>query len=129
MPLLEVVGFTSTEKTFAVAFVFMSRETTDHYEWALERVKIICGNRLPDVITTNRELALINAIGKVFPNAKHIICNVHLIRNIEENGWYKTRSVAQQNKFKQDCMGLFSSHSITTYEERLHKMKVKWGDK
>ncbi|XP_024965942.1 protein FAR1-RELATED SEQUENCE 5-like [Cynara cardunculus var. scolymus] len=35
MPLLEIVGVTSTNKTFCVAFVFMYKEKISNYTWAL----------------------------------------------------------------------------------------------
>ncbi|XP_062014300.1 uncharacterized protein LOC133730793 [Rosa rugosa] len=40
-PLFEIVGVTSTEKTFSVAFVYMSREVEDNYTWALSRLKTL----------------------------------------------------------------------------------------
>ncbi|XP_040374379.1 uncharacterized protein LOC121052734 [Rosa chinensis] len=40
-PLFEIVGVTSTEKTFNVAFVYMSREVEDNYTWALSRLKTL----------------------------------------------------------------------------------------
>ena len=74
-PLLEIVGVTSTELTFSVAFVFMDHEYEDNYTWAMERLKsLMRSNIFPRVVVTDRELALINAIHKVFPNTNTLLC-------------------------------------------------------
>ncbi|KAM6555829.1 hypothetical protein CsatB_002848 [Cannabis sativa] len=79
LPLLEIVGVTSTEYTFSIAFVFLNSEQEDNYTWALDRLKTMMGiDFLPNVIITDRELALINAIEKVFPAAKHLLCRSYI---------------------------------------------------
>ena len=75
MPLLEIVGVTSTNKTFSIAFVFMYREKVSNYIWALDCLKSkIYDNFYPISIVTDRELALINACKEVFPSAKRLLC-------------------------------------------------------
>ncbi|GJU29831.1 FAR1-related sequence 5-like protein [Tanacetum coccineum] len=60
MPFVEIVGITSTSKTFCIAFAFISEEKEKNYEWVLERLKLTLeGCMLPRVIITDRELALI----------------------------------------------------------------------
>ncbi|XP_052171683.1 PKS-NRPS hybrid synthetase cheA-like [Diospyros lotus] len=82
-PLLEIVGVTSTELTFPVAFVFMNHEYEDNYTWAMERLKNVMGsNACPGVIVTDRELALMNAIYKVFPSTTTLLCRWHISKNI-----------------------------------------------
>ena len=39
MPLLEIVGVTSTGLTFFAGFVFISSEQESNFTWALERVR------------------------------------------------------------------------------------------
>jgi len=38
-PLLEIIGITSTNMTFVVAFAYLSYEITNNFEWALSKVK------------------------------------------------------------------------------------------
>ncbi|KAK8920994.1 hypothetical protein KSP39_PZI020820 [Platanthera zijinensis] len=86
MPLLSIVGMTSTQQSFFSAFVFLSNETEDSYKWALEHFKtILHQNSLPLVLVTDRELALLNVIKVVFPTSKHILCQVHIHRNVLAN--------------------------------------------
>jgi MULE transposase domain len=82
MPLFNIVGFTCTYKTFNVGFVFMSNELECNYCWALREFKKITE---PKVICTDRELALMNAIGIVFPNTKNLLCIWHINKNILAN--------------------------------------------
>jgi hypothetical protein len=51
MPLLNIVGLSSFNKTFFVGFCFMKEELEPDYQWALERVKnIYTGVELPGII-------------------------------------------------------------------------------
>ncbi|KAK3206077.1 hypothetical protein Dsin_020123 [Dipteronia sinensis] len=77
------VGVTSTELTFSVAFVFLENERVDNYTWVLEKLKTVMDeNMLPSVILTDREIALMNAIQNVFPNASNLLCRWHISRNV-----------------------------------------------
>src|ERR1044072_752754 len=80
IPLLEIVGLTSTHKTFSVDFCYMASESTDHYVWALECMKsLIADNaRLPKVIVTDRDLALLSASTECLPDATHLLCLFHI---------------------------------------------------
>ncbi|KAJ1407064.1 MULE transposase domain [Sesbania bispinosa] len=71
LPLLEVVGVTSTELTFSVAFAYMEQEKADNFTWVLEKLKTMIPfpDVSPQVIVTDRDIALMNAVEKVFPNA------------------------------------------------------------
>lgn len=40
IPLLEIVGVTSTNMTFCVAFVYMHREKEVNYPWALNCLRL-----------------------------------------------------------------------------------------
>ncbi|XP_024995354.1 protein FAR1-RELATED SEQUENCE 5-like [Cynara cardunculus var. scolymus] len=75
MSLLEIVGVTSTNKTFCVAFVFMHKEKISNYTWALNCLQSLMeGCLYPRVIVTDRELALMKACNIVFPGAKRLLC-------------------------------------------------------
>lgn len=74
-PLVEIVGVTSTRKTFSVGFAFIHREKETNYTWVLNCVKSILDKCMhPRVIITDRELALINACETVFPDATRQLC-------------------------------------------------------
>ncbi|CAJ0836910.1 6421_t:CDS:2, partial [Entrophospora sp. SA101] len=83
MLLLNVVGMTSFNTTFFSCFAFLKDEKEADYEWALTCIsKIFNGMSHPKVIVTDRELALMNAIGRIFPGAHHLLCIWHINKNI-----------------------------------------------
>jgi hypothetical protein len=83
-PLLEIVGITSTDKTFVVGFGYMECEKMENYCWVLEKLKglFIKQDLFPNVILTDRELALMNAIEVVFPHAVNLLCTWHINKNV-----------------------------------------------
>nr|XP_043621284.1 PKS-NRPS hybrid synthetase cheA-like [Erigeron canadensis] len=57
MPLLEIVGVTSTSKTFSIAIVLLDRERTSNFIWALNCLKMCIGlSYTPRVIITDKIL-------------------------------------------------------------------------
>jgi hypothetical protein len=56
-------------------------KTEPNYSWALEKFKHI--NKIsPKVIVTDRELALMNSLDKVFPGCQNLLCIWHINKNI-----------------------------------------------
>ncbi|KAH7855215.1 hypothetical protein Vadar_022474 [Vaccinium darrowii] len=82
-PLFQIVGVTSTEMMFSVAFAFMDGEKEDNYMWVMDKLKgMMDPDSLPEVVVTDRELALMNAIARVFPKATHLLCRWHIEKNV-----------------------------------------------
>lgn len=84
LPLFEIVGVTSTGLTFNVAFAYMDSERQDNFWWALEKLKelFFSNTSFPQVIVTDRELALMNAIKVVFPSSTNLLCQLHINKNV-----------------------------------------------
>ena len=78
MPMMNMIGIASTFSTFNIGFAFLQAETMETYKWALRALSEIS---VPSIIATDRELALINAIPVIFPNAKNILCQWHINKN------------------------------------------------
>jgi hypothetical protein len=89
MPLFEMVGVTSTDKTFNIAF--LSNEKDDNFTWALQECqKLVRGKEMgPNVVVNDRDPALMNAVDVVFLDAP-LVCCYHVVKNVTE-------------KCKQDC--------------------------
>ncbi|XP_038680894.1 uncharacterized protein LOC119981822 [Tripterygium wilfordii] len=95
LQLLEIVGVTSTDKTFALAFCYMHSEKEENYEWALNCLKeLFDEEELPGVFVMDRELALLNAVRQVFLLAKRMLCRVHIERNVLSKciGFFKIKA-------------------------------------
>ncbi|KAI8563231.1 hypothetical protein RHMOL_Rhmol03G0096200 [Rhododendron molle] len=122
-PLLQIVGITSTERTFSVAFAFINREKEENYTWVLEKLKsMIDSDALPGVIVTDRELALVNAITRVVPTASHLLCRWHIGQNV----YAKCRKMFDETTwalFKHAWDSLVYSPTISLYEQALCTMK------
>ena len=125
MPCLEFVGFTCTNLNFCIAIVFMRNETTEHYVWALRRLKSLFDNKDPTAIMSDRDLAVVKAVPIVFPNAHHLLCRVHVNRNVEARvtGNMCTKSVMH---FTGNIRWLLRSPTEDVYESRLKYLKEKW---
>jgi hypothetical protein len=80
IPLLEVVGVTSTKLTFSIAFAYLEHEREENFTWALERLQDLFYSEklIPNVIVTDRELALMHVIETVYLNASHMLCTFHI---------------------------------------------------
>ncbi|CAH9070133.1 unnamed protein product [Cuscuta europaea] len=74
----------------------------------------------------DRELGLIKALGDVFPESKHILCMVHVMRNIEDKALNLSNMKTIQVSFSKGCMKLFSSTTVDQYEKQLKYMSSKW---
>jgi len=85
LPLLEIVGVTSTELTFSITFILVEAECENNFVWALERLKGLFTrvDSYPKVIVSDRDLVLMNAIGDVFPKASNIRCRFHIDKNVK----------------------------------------------
>ena len=84
MPMLHGVGITATYQTFSAFIVFMRAEREDNYRWALSCLRSLleANDTRPEVMVTDREMALMNAIGTEFPHAKNLLCIWHINHNI-----------------------------------------------
>lgn len=60
----------------------MNARTTT-YTWALDILRSVTGEgALPDVIVTDKEMALMKAISLVFSSATHLLCRWNINRNV-----------------------------------------------
>ena len=65
----------------------MKHERGENYEWALRHLRHLFGQKLPTAIVSDRELGLLKAAERVFPEVKHLLCRVHVHRNVEAIGY------------------------------------------
>ncbi|GJV63922.1 FAR-RED impaired response 1-like protein [Tanacetum coccineum] len=123
LPLLEIVGVTPTNMTFCVAFVFMHREKTHNYEWALRCLKsLMDGCMFPCATVTDKELALINAYNSIFPDTNELLCTWNLNRSVltkckglikSNEGWFN---------FNQMWSALIYSETEEAYTHNLEQL-------
>ncbi|KAI7962268.1 hypothetical protein MJO28_000362 [Puccinia striiformis f. sp. tritici] len=118
MLLLHVVGVDSSNKTFTFTFCFLAREQEEDYQWALEQLKSSLAPHIPDVILTDKEKALMNAIETVFPTTRNLLCQWHMARNLETN-CAQHFSSADYKTFTELWNFLVASYSEQQYKHNL----------
>ncbi|GAU33347.1 hypothetical protein TSUD_166120 [Trifolium subterraneum] len=135
----EGVGFTSTERTYNVGFAWLTNEKEDNFIWALQQLRSLVRNEgsLPKVILTDRDTALMNVVGQVFPTSAAMVCRVHIEKNVGSkiNELVKVR---QGEEVKEEIvwanlekffMHLLYSDTIGVYGDRLMEFRElckKW---
>ncbi|KAI7959610.1 hypothetical protein MJO28_003401 [Puccinia striiformis f. sp. tritici] len=80
IPLLHIIGQTSTNGSFSVGFCLLTREDDASYLWAVECLQrhVWRNERAPKVFLTNRKAALRKALKAVYPDSQ-----AHLTKNIK----------------------------------------------
>lgn len=84
LPILKIVGVTSTKKSYSVGFSFVETEKEDNNSWALEVCWIMLKDRenTVKVIVTDRGITLMNLVAKVSPTPYTLLCRCHIINNV-----------------------------------------------
>lgn len=80
MPLLDMIGIDACQRSFCIAFAFLSGESEEDYVWALDRLKSLydqCSAKPPAVVLTDRCIACINAVERIFPSSASLLCLWH----------------------------------------------------
>jgi len=85
LPLLDFVGVTPIGMTFSVGFSYLEGERLNNVVWALEwfRGIFLRSDALPEVIVTDRDLTLMNAVKTVFPECTNLLCSFHINKNVK----------------------------------------------
>ncbi|KAJ0827926.1 putative MULE transposase domain, FHY3/FAR1 family [Helianthus annuus] len=125
MPFVQIVGITPTNYSFSIAHVVICKEQSDNFVWVLEGIKSMLDECMePRVIVTDRDLALMNACAKVFPNASRYLFRFHIQQNICKH--YKSDTTEEEwQKFLSFWGTLCESPSVPIYEYHLHNLQKR----
>ena len=115
-------------KTFNIAFAFMRNEFHENYTWVLQQLAGWIKSR-PTVIVTDRERGLLKAIPDVFPDAHHMLCLLHIERNIESHALKVTKSKGATYEFQRRSMKLIKSPTHAEFMWQLEYMRGVYGKK
>ncbi|XP_028104573.1 protein FAR1-RELATED SEQUENCE 5-like [Camellia sinensis] len=100
-PFVMLASVTNHFRTTIFAYVLLANETINTYTWVFETFMEAMGNKAPVSILTDGDMAMREATRRVFPDARHRLCNWHLGKNTVSNV-YKSRFA---HAFKQ-CMDM-----------------------
>jgi histone-lysine N-methyltransferase SETD2 len=119
------MGASSTHQSLSLGYCFMQNESKENYVWALKQLKDCYGPQILSfkAVVTDRELALMNAINEVFPDAKNLLCKWHIENNILSN--IKTYfSTPDWEKFEVQWNELSNSITPDIFDQNLAKLKT-----
>jgi hypothetical protein len=86
LPLVNIVGSTTNNRSFFVGSAFIQTETTSSFIWLLECIQELYKQaELPDprIIITDADQALTTAITVIFPTTQHLWCVWHVNKAVQ----------------------------------------------
>ncbi|KAH1193370.1 PKS-NRPS hybrid synthetase [Glycine max] len=124
LPLLDFVGMTPTAMTFSAGFAYLEAERVNNIVWALERFRglFLRNDRLPLVIVTDRDLALMNAVKTVFPESTNLLCRFHIDKNVKA----KCKSLIGEKNVWDYVMDNWGTLVDCPSEHKLHESHQKF---
>ncbi|CAG8715935.1 7915_t:CDS:2 [Gigaspora rosea] len=127
MPLVAICSVDRFGSTYPLAFALVYSETQEFYCWVLQQLSkaliIVTGSAQVATIITDRELALMIAISKVFPHTKHQLCTWHIFKNIKN----KLRREVEIDEFIKDVQKLtYSDLSEGEAEKDITALWIKY---
>ncbi|KAK9666299.1 hypothetical protein RND81_14G175500 [Saponaria officinalis] len=128
-----LVGINNHRSNIMFGCAFLSDEKTETFEWLFNSFNESMGEDvIPTSIFTDQDLAMTNAIEKVYPSSKHRLCQWHIHQNaISHFGSLRHDRTFQQvfNKCLNDCYSEaeFKDTWGTMVEE--YEMVKRWRSK
>jgi hypothetical protein len=151
MPLLDMIGVDSCQRSFCIAFAFLSGESEEDYSWALQQLKSLYQHELPSIVLTDRWLAAMNAVTTWFPSSQALLClwhvnkavlqhcqpafglkSGHIINRPEDNAWDEFYTswhliVASPNEeVYKERLADFERKYVTKYVQEVGYIKTTW---
>jgi MULE transposase domain len=80
LPLLNIVGFTATNRSFVIGQAFLTHEEEEDYVWVLYYEYNL---PTPESITTDKAGGLHNACSTVWPDVPHLLCRWHIDKDVK----------------------------------------------
>ncbi|XP_074302541.1 uncharacterized protein LOC141634137 [Silene latifolia] len=122
LPLVEMVGVTPVGKSFVIAYALVTHESEEKYLWVLRKLKALLNDAVqPNVIVTDCEGGLLNAIPIVFPDSSHLLCLWHIYSNVET----KALDITGQDGWAKHVT--FTLFTAVVEAETEEKFNVAWG--
>jgi hypothetical protein len=119
-PVVVFSGVNHHNQTIVFGIAIVANEIEDTYVWLLETFLEAMQGKMPIFVITDGDLAMRNAIRRVFPKAHHRLCAWHLARNATCN----VKSTRFTALFKK-CM-LFD-YEIVDFERKWSEMVQECG--
>lgn len=130
LPLVEIVGVTSTDLTFTVAFAYLESKRADDFAWALQKLRVLFfkDDAIPQVIVTDKDISLMNAVQSVFPSSTQLFCQSHITKNVKAKCKLLVHSKEKWDSVMDAWDSIMNSPNEDEYQKRLRKLEDVCSD-
>jgi hypothetical protein len=129
MPLLDMIGVDAMQRSFCIAFAFLSGEGEAEYMWALERLRSLYEQYnapLPSVILTDCCITVMNVASALFPTATTLLCLWHANKAVLTRCQPAFPEAEKWKEFYGYWHSIVNSPTEETYIERLAEFQQKY---
>ena len=113
------------KSTFDFHLVFLSKEDRVAYVWALQQLLYMLGFE-PEVLVTERDLALAGTLHELFVGNAHIMCIWNVDKNVVSNNRKHFEMIEEFLRLN-DCTILGGVGRVAKRTVRYHKSLNIWG--
>ncbi|XP_068461555.1 PKS-NRPS hybrid synthetase cheA-like [Phaseolus vulgaris] len=126
MSLFEVVGVTSTGLTLSAAFMLLASKRHHNFVWALEKLKglFLRFDSYPKVVVSDKDIALMNAINVVFPEAANLLCRFHIDKNVKAKCKMIVYPKEAWDQVMESWGAIVDCENVESYEHRVEAFNV-----
>ncbi|XP_061355363.1 protein FAR1-RELATED SEQUENCE 5-like [Gastrolobium bilobum] len=125
MPFGPFVGVNNHMQSLLLGCALLQDETEDTFIWLFEEWLRAMNGKHPVAIITDQDMAISNAVAKVFPNTKHRFCLWHIMKKFPEKLSHVYHEHASFKKNLNEC--IWSSKSAEEFEERWQHLLIQYS--
>jgi hypothetical protein len=133
LPLLHILGCTNLQTFFSAGFCFIRNETELDYRWAVSNFLQKTGAPEPNVVITDHEIALKQALSSLLPGVPQLLCVWHINKNVltkVQHTWRDSDAVTKEEKQemakkRDDFMKRWTQ---VVYAKRQAEFQLKWDE-
>nr|XP_017245268.1 PREDICTED: protein FAR1-RELATED SEQUENCE 5-like [Daucus carota subsp. sativus] len=124
MPFVPFTGVNHHYQSILFGFALIRDETEKSYLWVFKNWLEAIGNKAPQTIITDQDIAIGNAIAEVLPNTNHLFCSWHISTKFGEK---LSHLYANHDHFKEDFNScIYKSLTVAQFEDRWEALVEKY---
>ncbi|KAL0718767.1 hypothetical protein Bca4012_068090 [Brassica carinata] len=117
---IQASGQDGNFQVFPLAYAVVDSEDTEAWTWFLQKVERILADSSNVTIISDRAICIANAVSRVYPQAHHGFCIVHLARNV--NARYSSKGFAKM------VTAAATAHRMRDYKKYCDKIRATSSD-
>ena len=128
MPLLNICGVTGNNMTPQIAMAFLSGEKDVDYGWGMDCFDQLLkefGIEYPKCFVTDRELALMSTLDRIYPSSDHILCRWHINMNVVAKCKKHFKTKESFEKFYELWTAVLDASTEEQYTKNVDQLKAK----